>query len=201
MVLNFLVMKMKTLSKKFYFRAPDIVARKLLGKLLVRKIGKTVLIGRIVETEAYFDENDPASRASMSGKWLEKMLREPGRSFIYMVHNNWLLNVIAHENNKAGAVLIRALEPVKGIEVMKKFRKRENVIELTNGPGKLTEAMKIDKTLDNIKVYDKRSKLVIVSSDKDEHFDIARAFRIGVRRDLPKPMRFFIKENRFVSKK
>lgn len=192
---------MKTPSKKFYFRAPDIVARELLGKLLVRKIGKTVLIGRIVETEAYFDENDPASRASMSGKWLEKMLREPGRSFIYMVHNNWLLNVIAHENNCAGAVLIRALEPVKSIEIMKKFRKRENIIELTNGPGKLTKAMKIDKTLDNLKVYDKRSKLVIVSSGKDEHFDIARAFRIGVRRDLPNPMRFFIKENRFVSKK
>ena len=192
---------MKIIRKSFYVNAPDIVAKKLLGKIIIRKYGNYMLSGRIVETEAYFDQHDPASRAAKSNKWLEKMLRDPGKTFVYMVHNNWLLNIIAHEKHYAGAVLIRALEPLEGINIMKIFRNKNEEKTLTNGPGKLTQALKIDKTLDNIPVYKKNSPLIIADPEKEEKFEITRAFRIGVKKDLQEPMRFYIKDNKFVSKK
>ena len=192
---------MKIVKKMFYQRSPDSVAKALLGKLLVRRIGKNFLIGKIVETEAYFGAHDPASRASLGEKWLAKMLRDPGKTFVYMVHNNWLLNIIAHKQGEAGAVLIRALEPIKGVEIMKKFRKVDKLKQLTSGPGKLTKALKIGKTLDDIFVYEKKSPLKIAHPERKENFQIVRAFRIGVKKDLPEPMRFYIKGNKFVSKK
>lgn len=192
---------MKVVRKSFFVNVPDIVAEKLLGKILIRKYGKYLLSGRIVETEAYFDKRDPASRAAMSDKWLDKMLRDPGKTFVYMVHNNWLLNIVAHEKHDAGAVLIRALEPLKGMDIMKRFRNVNEKKILTNGPGKLTQALKIDKTLDNIPVYEKESPLIIVYPEKEESFEVMRAFRIGVKKDLPEPMRFYIKGNEFVSRK
>ena len=196
-----MVFEMRTIPKKFYERSPDVVALELLGKLLCRKIDDKILTGRIVETEAYFDKHDPASRAAMSEKWQEKMSRAPGKTFVYMVHNNWLLNIVAHASCEVGAVLIRAVEPLKEIELMKKYRKIDNIKQLTNGPGKLTKALKIDKTLDNIPVYEKKSSLIIIYPEKKEKFEIIKAFRIGVKKDLPEPMRFYIKGNEFVSKK
>ncbi len=180
---------MKIIKRKFYQRPPDEVARDLLGKLLIKRDEGKILAGRIVETEAYFDEHDPASRAAVSKKWLAKMLREPGRTFIYPVHKYWMLNIVAHEMGKAGAVLIRALEPLT--EMSGK----------TNGPGKLTKVFGIDKKFDNIPVHSKESPLIISLPRKDEEFAIARAFRIGIKKDLPQPMRFYIKGNRFVSRK
>lgn len=193
-------MKMKILPKKFYERSPEIVARELLGKILVRKLGKTLLTGKIVETEAYFGREDPASRACLSEKWEEKLRREPGRVFVYMVHNNWMLNIIAHKPNEVGAVLIRALEPLQGIEEMIRNRKKKNIKELCSGPGKLTQALKIDKNLDNIPVFLEKSGLVVIDAEKIKEENIVKAYRIGVKRDLPVPMRFYIRENPFVSK-
>ncbi len=192
---------MEIIGKKFYQRFPDKVARDLLGKLLVRKLDKNLLVGKIVETEAYFDRHDPASRAAVSEKWHKKMLRDVGKTFIYMVHNNWLLNIIAHKKQDAGAVLIRAVEPLKGTELMKKFRNADKLEFLTNGPGKLTQAFKIDKTFDNIPVYVEKSPLIIARTKEEENFEIIEAFRIGVKKDLSEPMRFYISGNKFVSKK
>ncbi len=191
---------MKVLSKKFYEQSPEKVARELLGKTLVRRIGKVLLTGKIVETEAYFGREDPASRASFSEKWEEKLRREPGRVFVYMVHNNWMLNIIAHKPNEVGAVLIRALEPLQGIEEMVKHRKRKNIKELCSGPGKLTQALKIDKSLDGMPVFLEKSELVIIDGKRIKEEDIVKAYRIGVKKDLPEPMRFYIRENSFVSK-
>ena len=191
---------MKVLSKKFYERSPEKVALELLEKILVRRIGKTLLTGKIIETEAYFGREDPASRASFSEKWEEKLRREPGRVFVYMVHNNWMLNIIAHKPNEVGAVLIRALEPLQGIEEMIKHRKGKNIKELCSGPGKLTQALKIDKKLDNIPIFQEKSGLVIVENEKVKEENVVKTYRIGVKKDLPEPMRFYIRENPFVSK-
>ena len=93
----------RILPRDFYSRKPDIVARDLLGKTLARRLDPEVLAGRIVETEAYFGLKDPASRAYQGRKvYNELMFLEPGRTFIYMVHANWLLNIIAHPKRGVG---------------------------------------------------------------------------------------------------
>lgn len=194
-------MEMKVLSREFYLKDPAIVAKNLLGKLLVRRIKSELLIGRIVETEAYYSEKDPASRAYRGLKNFNKpMWGEVGRAFIYMVHANWLLNAIAHPENEAGAVLIRALEPLDGLEEMKKNRRVSNLTELTSGPGKLTKAMKITKELNGADLTNIESEVFICQCEEKIIFKIRSSHRIGVSRDLPIKLRFYIESNPYVSK-
>jgi DNA-3-methyladenine glycosylase len=192
---------MKILSEKFFERDPALVAKDLLGKFLVRKINSKILVGKIVETEAYYGKEDPASRAYLGWpKYCVKLLHDkPGKILVYMVHANWLFNVVAHEKGKAGAVLIRAIEPIKGIEIMRKNRKVKSLIELTNGPGKLCKALKIDIKLNDKFLTHKKSDVTICEG-KRENFQICSSHRIGVTKDLKRKLRFFIKGNKFVSK-
>ena len=193
---------MKVIKQKFYERSPEIVAKELLGKLLVRKYKGKIISGMIVETEAYFGSNDPASRAFKGkNKISELMFDEPGRALIYMVHANWLLNITCLPKGIPGAVLIRAIEPIEGVEIMKKLRKVSKLKELTNGPGKLTKALAISKSLHGVYVFKKSSPLIIITFKNFDETQIGRSKRIGVKVDLEKPFRFFVKENEFVSKK
>jgi len=191
---------MKILLKRFYERDPAKVAKELLGKILVRKIDNKCLSGMIVETEAYYGKNDPASRAySGRPKYCAKLLYDdPGKTIVYNVHNNWLFNVVAHEKGKVGAVLIRAIEPIEGIEMMKENRGVKEIKNLTNGPGKLSKALRITKELNGIYVTRRSSPIIIV--DNKSRVEICRSNRIGVTRDLKKELRFFIKGNLFVSR-
>jgi DNA-3-methyladenine glycosylase len=191
---------MKILKRNFFSRNPEKVAKELLGKILIRKFGNKILSGRVVEDEAYFGEKDPASRAYLGRpKHCVKLMHDkPGKILIYNVHNNWLLNVVAHENKKVGAVLIRAIEPIEGIEEMKRNRNTKSIFELTNGPGKLTKALAIDKSLNGIDSTSKESQINFC--DSEEKFEISCSKRIGVSRDLPQELRFFIKNNKFVSR-
>jgi len=191
---------MKILPRSFYERDTALVAKDLLGKILVRRLGKTKLSGIIIETEAYYGKEDPASRAhSGRPKYCAKLLYDvPGKALIYNVHNNWLFNVVAHEKGKAGAVLIRALEPLEGVEEMREKRKKEFLCEFTNGPGKLAKALGITKGLNESLVTDERSKVIIV--DNKFNFVLGKSKRIGVTKDLSIDLRFFIKGNPFVSK-
>ena len=192
---------MKIVGKRFYLRDPDKVAKSLLGKILVRKIGNKVLSGKIVETEAYFGEDDPASRAYKRKykKFYEMMKGEVGRSFIYVVHANCLFNIVAHKKNEVGAILIRAIEPLEGIDVMIKNRNVQNILNLTNGPGKLTKALNITLNDNRIDLTSQKSKIFVI--ENRERFKILTSKRIGVSRDLEKELRFFIEGNRFVSKR
>jgi DNA-3-methyladenine glycosylase len=191
---------MKILSREFYERDPAGVARELLGKILVRRLNNTVLKGRIVEAEAYYGHNDPASKAYRGRKrFNELMFRDSGKTFIYMVHGNWLLNIVAHPIGGVGAVLIRALEPLEGVEAMMRNRGVQDIHSLTNGPGKLTEAMMITNKLNGVDVTDSNSEIQILES-VEENFNIKDSYRIGVKKDLPVKLRFYIAENRFVSK-
>lgn len=190
---------MKTLPRFFYERDPVRVAKDLLGKTLVRRLDHEILSGRIVETEAYI-ENDIASKTQARRKLFSQLaFVGSGRTFIYMVHGNWLLNIIAHPKGSIGGVLIRALEPIKGIETMLQNRNVKDIHDLTNGPGKLTEAFAITKDLNDTDVINRSSELVI-NEEKRENFEIGSSHRIGVKRDLPQELRFFIKGNKFVSK-
>jgi DNA-3-methyladenine glycosylase len=186
------------LSNEFFERDPEIVAKELLGKKLIRKLDKSFLEGIIVETEAYFGFKDPASRAYNGKKNFNKLMwDEPGKVFIYNVHKYWMFNIVAHERG-IGAVLIRALEPTIGLEVMKTHRSVKKDVDLTNGPGKLTLALKIDKSLNGISVTSNDSEIIIVNNILD--FKIGKSHRIGVTKDLERKLRFFIKGNKFVSK-
>ncbi len=193
--------RLKPIPKGFYLRDPADVARDLLGNFLVRRIRNHLLIGKIVETEAYYGRGDPASRAFKGKTRLcELMFGEVGKAFIYMVHGNWLLNVVAHPKGEVGAVLLRALEPIKGIEIMKKFRKTPEINSLTNGPGKLTQALNITKELNGVDLTSP-SSTIFISKGEGENFEILSSHRIGVTEDLKKELRFFIKDNIFVSRK
>ena len=187
---------MDALPKEFYLKDAEGVARQLLGKLIVRKLGDESLIGRIVETEAYYGLKDPASRAFTTPRMAEQMWNEGGRTFVYMVHNNWLLNIVTGKKGVPEAVLIRALEPIQGIEKMKKLRGKDG-FDISNGPGKLTQALGIDKGHHNLSVFNKGELFI---SDSDEKFETASSNRIGVKKDLKRKLRFFIKGSRWVSK-
>jgi DNA-3-methyladenine glycosylase len=189
----------RVLPKEFYERDPAVVAKEMLGKILVRRLNSKVLSGKIVETEAYYGENDPASKAYKGRKaFNELMFLDVGKAFIYMVHGNWLLNIVAHERDSVGAVLIRAVEPLQGIEIMKERRKVKDIKDLTSGPGKLTKAFSITKELNGVAVTEKSSKIFIMEGEK-EIFRVCSSHRIGVKADLLQKLRFFIEGNRFVS--
>jgi len=188
------------LPRDFYGRDPALVAGDLLGKVLVRRMGSEALSGKIVETEAYYGGGDPASRAYRGKKrFNEVMFGEPGRAFIYMVHTWWLLNVVAHREGEVGAVLIRALEPLDGIGGMRENRGRSDAHDLTTGPGKLTRALAVTKELNGIDITRDDGPLTVVEGT-GEGFEIGSSHRIGVRRDLPQELRFFIRGNGFVSR-
>lgn len=192
-------MPLEVLPREFYERAPVIVAEELLGKRLLRKLEENFLEGIIVETEAYYGLDDPASRAYHGMKNYNKaMWEEPGIVFIYNVHNNWMFNIVTHEPDQIGAVLIRAVEPTKGIEIMRKNRPVRKIFHLTNGPGKLTKALKINKSLNRVSVFSGESEIVIANNEMQ--FGIGSSGRIGVRKDLQKNLRFFIERNKFVSR-
>lgn len=189
---------MTVLTRRFYERDPEVVARDLLGKILVRRLYGKSLEGILVETEAYYGLKDPASRAYKGIKVYNKSLwGDPGKAFIYNVHKYWMLNAVAHEPGSVGAVLIRAVEPTKGIEIMKRNRKVNDILELTNGPGKLTQAFRIDKKL-NEKDLTVSGAEVLIAQNEMKH-EIKSSYRIGVKRDLKKKLRFFINGNKFVS--
>jgi DNA-3-methyladenine glycosylase len=189
----------EVLPREFYEKDPEIVAKELLGMKLIRKLNTNFLEGIIVETEAYYGMHDPASRAYHGKKNYNKpMWNEPGRVFIYNVHKYWMFNIVTHKKNRVGAVLIRALEPTRGIKVMKRNRSVRKVLNLTNGPGKLTIALKINKSLNGVPVTSRES-LINIAKNKME-FEVGSSYRIGVKRDLERKLRFFIKKNKFVSR-
>lgn len=171
------------LGEEFFNRDAEIVARDLLGKTLVRKVSNKILRGRIVEVEAYYDEKDPASRACKKGDLKETMKLEAGRILVYGIHNNWLINFVTNEKGKAEAVLLRALEPL-------------NFKGKCSGPGLLCKALKIDKSFHR-KILGE--ELWIEEGGKVE--EIMESKRIGVKKDLKRDLRFYIKGNKYISKK
>ncbi len=186
------------LSRSFYSRDPRVVARGLLGKVLVCESRGRTLKGKIVETEAYLGRNDPGAIGLRKARSIPKsLLLPPGHAFVYFTYgNHWMLNVIA-KKGPLGAVLIRALEPLEGLALMKRRRGTSETINLTNGPGKLTQALGINKSHDGLDLL--TSNLFIEGSNK--RFETVRTTRIGLSKGQEKLLRFYIRGNEFVSKK
>ncbi|MCX6170054.1 MAG: DNA-3-methyladenine glycosylase [Ignavibacteriales bacterium] len=195
------------LSKKFYTRDVHIVAKELLGKLLVRKFRGKIISGKIVEVEAYDGSIDEASH-SFGGKTKrnEVMFKNGGLLYVYFTYGmHFCANVVAGKENESKAVLIRALEPVDGIDLMTKnrFNKKEitqkEFVNLTNGPAKLCKAFKIERAQNGTDLTG--SEIFIRNSPKLNFSKIAATTRIGIKKSVDLPWRYYIKDNLFVSKK
>jgi DNA-3-methyladenine glycosylase len=207
---NFLakLQKPKLLDPAFYNRDPREVASDLLGKVLLRREGRNSRAGRIVELEAYLGNADPAAHAFVGKtKRNEVLFGPPGRAYVYFIYGfHYCLNVSCEPEGKAGCLLIRALEPLSGIEQM--FAARDlDLVErrlrelrlLTSGPGRLAEAFSITRERDNGKdVTSQKSDLQIV----DDGFsveNVAVTKRIGIKKAAHELLRYSIDGNPFVS--
>jgi DNA-3-methyladenine glycosylase len=193
-------------GSSFYQRPTEVVARDLVGKKLVRIIRKNRkqfrLAGIIVETEAYGYSDDPASHACMGATARNKaMFGDVGRAYVYFTYgNHFCLNVSARKSSVgAGAVLIRGIEPVEGIELMKQFRPVDDVFSLTSGPGKLTQALKITSALNGTNMINSESELYIEFGKRPKR--IVTTPRIGITRAVDKEWRFVNPLSLFVSRK
>ena len=190
------------IKREFYNRDTIKVAKDILGKVIVRKTKQGNMAGRIVEVEAYkFGEHDKASHASKGCTLSNQvMFGENGFAYVYFTYGMYfMLNVVAKKKiDHAGAVLIRGVEPIDGIKHMIRNRKGKDDINLTNGPGKLSQALQINKKLNN---YDltKKGKLFIVDSEKRTE-KVLSSGRIGISRDVEKEWRFYLDGNAYVSK-
>lgn len=194
-------------SRSFYERPTEIVAKDLLGKRLVRTITnnkkqKFRLAGIIVETEAYGYSDDLASHAHNGPTGRNKvMFGNVGRAYVYFTYgNHFCLNVTARRSRiEAGAVLIRGIEPVEGVELMRKFRPIENILSLTSGPGKLTQALNITSALNGIDMTNSESEIYIEWGKGPKH--IVTTPRIGITRGVDKEWRFIDPSSPFISRK
>lgn len=188
---------MTPLKQSFFSRAPRAVARNLLGKILVHRTRRGLISGMIVETESYGGSDDPASHAYK--KITQRnfvMFGPPGYSYVYLCYGMYeLFNVSTEKQGIPAAVLVRALEPLDGIELMKRNRGVKNIRSLTSGPGKLTQALGITRRQNNRALF--RGDLFIVPGRRK--VAIARSRRIGLSRGADKLLRFFIKGNPYVS--
>lgn len=188
------------LNRKFFSQNSVIVAKKLLGKILIRKINGRKISGMIVETEAYRGNKDKGSHAYKKITSRNKiMFGPPGFTYVYFCYgNHYLLNIVTEKKGKPGAVLIRALEPLTNIDEMKKRRRVFDKNQLTNGPGKLTEALAIGKKENNIDVI-KDKNIYIEDLKLKKFFKIISSSRIGIKQGLEKKWRFYIAGNKYVS--
>ncbi len=193
------------LKAGFYSCSTLELARHLLGKRLVRRLNRVRLSGRIVEVEAYIGEEDLACHARF-GRTARNavMYGPPGYTYVYFTYGmHWMLNVVAEREDFPAAILIRALEPREGIEVMQRNRGLEKIQDLCRGPARLTQALGIDRALNGASLCASHSELWIEDAPPVDEADIAAGPRIGLNNTpepwLSKPWRFYIADSPFVS--
>jgi DNA-3-methyladenine glycosylase len=191
----------RLLPREFFARDTVKVANDILGKQLVRVKGRARMTGRIVEAEAYRGSDDPASHAFRGlTPRNAPMFGEPGHAYVYFTYgNHYCLNVTTQASGTPGAVLIRAIEPLKGLSVMRALRPNVPELALTNGPGKLTKALGIDKALNEVDMT--RPGPLFIVDVEIAGFEIARSARIGIGEGQDRLWRFYISGNRYLSRR
>jgi DNA-3-methyladenine glycosylase len=202
------------LNRSFYERDTALVAKELLGKILLVRPEKIdlkgeICAGRIVDIEAYYGLNDPASHACKGATPRSRIMFEtPGISYVYFCYGyHYIINAVTQKYGTPGAAMIRAVEPLSGFSLMYERRKTDIVENLTNGPGKLTKALGINKDFNGLDLTDAKSKVIIIDASKLNLFpeinksEIISKPRIGIKNGADKLLRFYIKDNNFVSRK
>jgi DNA-3-methyladenine glycosylase len=198
------------LDRDFFNRDTLIVARELLGRRLVRRPDERgsqelPLSGRIVEVEAYVGETDHACHARCGRtKRNAAMYGPPGHAYVYFVYGmHYCLNVVTGREGFPAAVLIRALEPLEGIGVMRERRGGRPDVQLTSGPARLCQALGIDRGFDGMDLCVPDSHLFVEQDGAVPDGQVVTGPRVGVRGDetaLTVPWRFYIRDNRYVSR-
>jgi len=174
------------------------LARYLIGKTIVRTIGRTRMSGRIVETEAYppGDASGHAYRGQTARN--QSLFLGPGFAYVYFIYGtSYLLNVSAEEPGVGAGVLLRAIEPLDGISLMKRLRKTDKLTDLARGPGRLGAALEIDERLDGVDLC--ASGPLWLGTSVRETAPVRTALRIGITREVDRPLRFFEAGSPFVS--
>jgi DNA-3-methyladenine glycosylase len=189
------------LPASFFDRETEIVSRHLLGAVLTCRTPEGLASGRIVETEAYLGEHDPACHAAAAGLtertcWL---YGEPGTAYVYFIYGmHWCFNAVTKEHGHPSAVLVRALEPLEGLGLMRRRRpKSKSDRDLTNGPGKLCAALGIDSRHNGLRLQ--RPPLLITRGATYTDEEIVTGSRIGVTKAADWPLRWYVAESEFVS--
>jgi len=200
-------MKLTPLPKKFYEPSAEIVTPRLLGHWLIRATEKGFCGGPIIEAEAYL-VGDPASHGFVGETARNRvMYGSAGRAYVYLIYgNHFCVNAVCRAPGHAEAVLIRAVEAEFGEEILRANRMVEEICDLTNGPGKLCAAMKIDRSLDGANLCDGDSPLFIACNPNVELFrkergPIVTTTRIGLSKAAESPLRFYLDGSPFVSRR
>ena len=187
----------RILGREFYRRDTSLVAKELLGKTLVRSMGSKNIGGMILETEAYYGSDDPASHAHGGITARSRiMFEKPGIAYVYLCYGMYyLLNAVTEEDGIPGAVLIRALSPGLGIGIMEKRRKIKSASKLADGPGKLTIALGISKK-DNGKdlVFEKSGINILDPGIRKDKYRVINTGRIGIKKGSEKKLRYLLEE-------
>ena len=191
-----------TLPVSFFDRPADLVARELLGALVVSRAGDVRTSARIVETEAYLGYRDPASHGYLHRRNDRNaaLFGPPGSWYVYLSYGiHWCANLVCEGEGTASAVLLRALEPVEGVETMRQRRGRMDDRELCSGPGKLCQALGIDRSLDGARMS--RSPIVVRPPERGELPQVAATPRIGITKAVDWPLRFHVVGSFWLSRK
>lgn len=185
--------------RSFYERHTEVVARELIGKCLARRIDGEWVGGWIVETEAYLADGDLASHAARGRTpGNASMFGPAGTLYVYPIHAKCCLNAVTEAAGVGAAVLIRALQPVWGLETMRRNRGRDGPRELTRGPAMICQALGIGRDHDGIDLVGS-GPLRIAASDRSPPTDVKATTRVGIRRSAELPLRFLARGNPFVS--
>ena len=183
---------------KFYARPTEEVARGLLGRILVSKVGGRETAGRIVEVEAYVGPDDPACHACGHRRTerTEPLYGRPGTAYVYFTYGmHWCLNAVTETKGFPAAVLIRALEPLAGLDLMRRRRGKE---PLCAGPARLCEALGVTGMLNRVSLQ--RGPLRILEGEPVDERDIVTGPRIGITQAIDWPLRFYLKDSPWVSR-
>jgi|SRR5579872_116413 len=195
---------LRVLPRNFYDRDPRLVGPDLLGKILVRRDGRKLLTGRIVEVEAYLGAEDPAAHASI-GKTARNavLFGPPGYAYVYFIYgNHYCLNVSCLPDGLPGGILFRAVEPIQGMDAMFKLRginKSSDLRRLTRGPGRLAAAFGINRERDNRKDLTSSRSDLYIADDGAPPPEVLITKRIGIKKAADMPLRYIVPGNRFVS--
>ncbi|MGH2540363.1 MAG: DNA-3-methyladenine glycosylase [Actinomycetota bacterium] len=189
------------MPRSFFARPAVEVAPELLGRTLVRRMADDGrLAGRVVETEAY-EPGDPASHGyrRMTAR-NATMFGPPGRLYVYFTYgNHWMMNVVTRSSGEGSAVLVRALEPLEGLEVMAAHRGLDRLSALCSGPGKLAQALAVDRSFDGADLVRGHGVWIETGSPVDPSA-VATSGRIGVNAGAERPWRFAVRGDPFVSR-
>ena len=194
------VESLSPLPCSFFAGNTESLARRLLGKALVRRLGRGLTGGIIVETEAYLPAADPACHAA-TGKTPRNttMFAAGGTLYVYTIHAKHCLNVVSEKNDVGSAVLIRALQPVWGISLMQRRRQRTALDRLTSGPGMLCQSLAVDLRANGADLTIPTGIWIAETSLRIRDSQIVATPRIGISKGKLLPLRFFVNRNRFVS--